>query len=470
MKSNACNNPDEKIQPEMEWMVDILRERTIKLENELMERKRSEENLQNSLIELENSKLATLNLLEDLTSETDERLILEKRLHRAEKMEALGLLAGGVAHDLNNILGALSVYTELLLNKLPEESPLKPYVKNILLSGKMGAEIIHDLLIFSGNVMQEYRTININRIVSDFFDTPVFLKLKGSYPDITFRKELSPELMNIKGSEVHLGKTVMNLVLNAAEAVSGKGEVIIRTENRFLETPVQGYDGIIEGNCAVLSVADTGAGISADDINKIFEPFYTKKVMGRKRGTGLGLTIIWGTVKDHKGYIDLCSETGKGSLFTLYFPVTEEDPAENNLKIPPENYMGCGELILVVDDLAEQRDVADKLLKSLGYRIHAVSSGEEAVEYLKTNKPDLILLDMIMEPGIDGLETYKQILEINPKQKVIIVSGYSATDRVKKAQDLGAGAYIKKPYLIEKIGIAIREELKKERTGDFNNG
>jgi len=452
---------EDKIQPEMELMDEIIRGRTILLENEPKERKRIEVDLHNSLVELENSKTAALNLMEDLTRETDERLKLEKRLHRAEKMEALGLLAGGVAHDLNNILGALSVYTELLLNKIPDESPLKPYVNNILLSGKMGAEIINDLLIFSGSVVQEYRIIDINRAVSGFFDTPVFQKLHRSYPDIIFRKELSPELMNIKGSWVHLEKTVMNLVLNAAEAISGKGEVKIRTENRFLETPVHGYDEIMEGKYAVLTVSDTGGGIPAADINKIFEPFYTKKVMGRKRGTGLGLTIVWGTVKDHNGYIDLCSETGKGSSFTLYFPVTDEKPAEKNMKIPVENYMGLGELILVIDDMAGQRDVADRMLKMLGYKVHAVSSGEEAVEYLRTHKPDLILLDMIMEPGIDGLETYRRILEINPKQKAIIVSGFSATDNVKKAQDLGAGSYIKKPYLIEKIGIAIRDELKR---------
>lgn len=464
------NKAEKNIQPEMEWMEEIIRERTSKLETELAERKRIETELQNSLSELESSKTAALNLLEDLTRETDERLKLEKRLHRAEKMEALGLLAGGVAHDLNNILGALSVYTELLQSKIPDGSSLKPYVNNILLSGKMGAEIIHDLLIFSGSVMQEYAVININSVVSGFFDTPVFQKLRDSNPGIIFRKELSQELMNIKGSRIHLEKTVMNLVLNAAEAVSGNGEVEIRTENRFLETPVQCYDELMEGEYAVLTVSDTGVGISAADINKIFEPFYTKKVMGRKRGTGLGLTIVWGAVKDHRGYIDLSSETGKGSSFTLYFPVTKEEPAENNPKIPLENYMGRGELILVVDDMAEQRDVADRMLKMLGYRVDAVSSGEDAVEYFRTNKPDLILLDMIMEPGIDGLETYKRILEINPKQKAIIVSGFSETDLVREALELGAGAYIKKPYLIEKIGIAIREELKKERTGDFQNG
>jgi CheY-like chemotaxis protein len=385
-------------------------------------------------------------------------------------MESLGLLAGGVAHDLNNILGALSVYTELLREKIPDGSSLKEYVENILLSCTKGAEIVQDMLIFSKSGMHEYRVININSMISGFFNSPVFQRLQNSYPDVVFRKELSPQLLNIKGSPVHLEKTVMNLLLNAAEAVSGSGEVEIRTENRLIETPVQGYDEITEGEYAVVSVSDTGVGISAADIRRIFEPFFTRKVMGRKRGTGLGLAIVWRTVKDHNGYIDVFSETGKGSSFTLYFPVTREEPAENNLKIPVENYMGRGELILVIDDMAEQRDIAKKMLTALGYQVHLVSSGEEAVEYLKTHKADLLILDMIMEPGIDGLETYERILKINPKQRAIIASGFFKTERIMKALDLGAGSYIKKPYLIENIGVAIWDELQKEREGIFQNG
>ena len=182
--------------------------------------------------------------------------------------------------------------------------------------------------------------------------------------------------------------------------------------------------------------------------------------MGRS-GTGLGLAIVWGTVKDHDGYIDVQSEAGKGTVFTLYFPVTREEAAEKKDKIPVEQYMGHGESILVVDDTAEQRDIATRILTRLGYRVQAVSGGEEAVEYLKTQKADLLVLDMIMDPGIDGLETYERVLEVNPKQKAIIVSGFSESERVKKAQDLGAGAYVRKPYLMEKIGVAVRDELRK---------
>lgn len=213
-----------------------------------------------------------------------------------------------------------------------------------------------------------------------------------------------------------------------------------------------------EGDYVVLSVSDTGVGISAEDRKRIFEPFYTKKVMGRS-GTGLGMAVVWGTVKDHKGYIDIQSIEGKGTTFTLYFPATRKGLAKEKSLPSVEDYMGKGESVLVVDDVDEQREVGSRILKKLGYSVTSVSSGEEAVDYMKTNSADILILDMIMEPGIDGCETYKRILECHPGQKAIIVSGFSETDRVKEAQRLGAGAYIKKPFLLEKIGLAVRKEL-----------
>jgi CheY-like chemotaxis protein len=221
-----------------------------------------------------------------------------------------------------------------------------------------------------------------------------------------------------------------------------------------------GYDEVMEGDYAVLIVSDTGMGIPAENKGKIFEPFYTKKKMGRS-GTGLGLAIVWGTVKDHNGYIDIQTEVGQGTTFTLYFPVTREEVIAPQQQAPIEHYMGNGESVLVVDDIAEQREIASRLLTNLGYEVHLAAGGEEAVAYLKNNKADILVLDMIMDPGIDGLETYKRVLEINPQQKAIIVSGFSETDRVREAQKLGAGAYVKKPFLMEKIGAAIRDELLK---------
>ena len=175
--------------------------------------------------------------------------------------------------------------------------------------------------------------------------------------------------------------------------------------------------------------------------------------------------MVWqwygGTVKDHNGYIDVQSTEGKGTTFTLYFPATREKLSEDKSHLAIGSYSGDGESILVIDDVEEQRKIASGMLKELGYSVVSVSSGKKAVEYLRTNKVHLLVLDMIMDPGMDGLDTYKKILEIHPSQKAIIASGFSETGRVKELQSLGAGAYIRKPFLLEKIGPAVKGELEK---------
>jgi CheY-like chemotaxis protein len=236
--------------------------------------------------------------------------------------------------------------------------------------------------------------------------------------------------------------------------------VTIKTANRYLDRPVPGYDEIHEGDYVVLSVSDTGEGISAEDMKRIFEPFYTKKIMGRS-GTGLGLAVVWGTVKDHDGYINVQSVEGKGTTFTLFFPVTREEVPDERQSIPVSEYMGRGESVLVVDDVQGQRELAGKMLTKLNYRVTMVGSGEDAVAYLGKNGVDLIVLDMIMDPGMDGLDTYRKILEMYPTQKAIIVSGFSESDRVRHAHALGAGAYVRKPYRSENLGLAVRKELDK---------
>ena len=389
-----------------------------------------------------------------------EKRNLEERLQRAEKMEALGQLAGGVAHDLNNVLGVVSGYSELLMERIPEGNPAREYAANILKSSDKAAAIIQDLLTLARRGVTVSEVVDFNNVVSKLLAAPEFDRLKNYHPRVNFKIDLAKDLLSIKGSPVHLEKTVMNMVSNAAEAISGSGEVRIRTENRYLDKAVRGYDKVEEGEYVILTVSDTGRGIPSADMDKIFEPFFTKKSMGRS-GTGLGLAIVWGAVKDHKGYIDVQSVEGTGTVFTLYFPVTREKMGEAAQKIPIEEYMGHGESVLVVDDVEGQRKVAIALLSQLGYQVNAVASGEEALEYLKENKAEILILDMIMEPGIDGLSTYKRVIGINPRQKAIIVSGFSETDRVREAQSLGAGAYVKKPYMLEKIGVAIRDELAK---------
>jgi CheY-like chemotaxis protein len=240
------------------------------------------------------------------------------------------------------------------------------------------------------------------------------------------------------------------------------GMLTITTSNQYLDKPIHGYDEVREGDYVVLSVSDTGEGISAADLKHIFEPFYTKKVMGRS-GTGLGLAVVWGTVKDHFGYINVRSEEGKGSTFIMYFPVTREAISREAVPLSISEYSGEGQSILVIDDIQVQRELAKEILQKLHYRVASVSSGEEAVEVMKNQTVDLIVLDMIMDPGMDGLDTYSKILEICPHQKAIIVSGFAETKRVTKAQALGAGSYLKKPYVLEKLGLAVKKELDRSR-------
>jgi len=390
-----------------------------------------------------------------------ERAQLETKLQRAQKMEALGTLAGGVAHDLNNILSGLVSYPELLLLDLPQDSPYRRPISTMKESGEKASAIVQDMLTLARRGVAVTEVVNLNRIIEDYMKSPEFDTLMDNHPDVRFDMELQDDLLNIAGSPVHLSKTVMNLAANASEAMTNGGLVRVVTENRYIDRPVRGYDDVQEGDYVVLTITDTGVGIPPKDIERIFEPFYTKKVMGLS-GSGLGMAVVWGTVKDHRGYIDVESTEGKGSTFRLYFPVIREKTIPEKPALTLDALMGSGQSLLVVDDIAQQREIASDILMKLGYTVNAVASGEEAVAYLKQNPADLLVLDMIMEPGIDGLETYRKVVQFRPGQKAIIASGFSETDRVREAQRLGAGAYVKKPYTLEKIGIAVKFELGKK--------
>ena len=388
----------------------------------------------------------------------DQRREMEERLQRAEKMEVLGLLAGGVAHDLNNVLGVVVGYSELLLMDADKSRSIGPSLVKIMNGAQRAAAIVQDLLTLARRGVTGREVLNLNKIIADCQQSPEFEKLSSYHPSVKIKTDLEPDLLNVSGSSVHLGKTLFNLVSNASEAMPKGGIVTIKTANQYLDKPIHGYDEVREGDYVVLSVSDTGEGIPAADLKRIFEPFYTKKVMGRS-GTGLGLAVVWGTVKDHNGYINVESEEGKGSTFTLYFPVTREDISAEAAAISISEYMGKGESILVVDDVKEQRDLAAGMLRKLNYNVSSVSSGEEAIAYLKEHKIDLMVLDMIMDPGMDGLDTYRSVLEIHPKQKAIIVSGFSESDRVITAQALGAGAYVQKALCHRETGTGREERV-----------
>lgn len=275
---------------------------------------------------------------------------MEERLCRAEKMEALGALVGGVAHDLNNILSGIVSYPELILVELPAGSPLRDAISTIRLSGQKAAAVVQDLLTLARKGVVSTEVLNLNELISDYLRTPEHEDLRMQQPNVHFDLRQERDLPPIRGSRVHLFRTLMNLLSYAAEATPGGGVVTITTSSAYLDSPIAGYDDVREGRYTVLSVSDTGKGISAKDRDRIFEPFYTKNTMGR-RGTGLGLTVVWGTVKDHNGYADVQSEEGRGTTFTLYFPVARDALKKNRPPALPKEYMGT---ILAVDDARER--------------------------------------------------------------------------------------------------------------------
>jgi len=383
---------------------------------------------------------------------------LEQQLQHSKKMEALGTLAGGVAHDLNNILSGVVSYPDIMLLEMPEDSPYRQPLSIIQESGKRAAAIVQDLLTLARRGVAVSNVVSLNTIVFDYLDSADFKKMKSHHPGLDIEVDLAPDLGNIEGSPIHLMKTIMNLMSNGAESIQNKGILSIRTENRTINRSVREKNEVEPGEYSVLIIADTGEGIPAESLERIFEPFYTKKEMGRS-GTGLGLAVVWGTLQDHNGFIDVHTQEGEGTIFTLYFPQTDRELPEKPEPLSLENYMGEGQSVLLIDDDATQRKIATEMVRKLGYTVTAVASGEEAVEYLKTHSADVLVLDMIMNPGIDGLETYLRIMSYKPDQKAIITSGYSETDRVREAQEAGAVRYLRKPYTLEEIGMAIKNEL-----------
>ena len=297
----------------------------------------------------------------------------EEKLVRSKKMESLGLLAGGVAHDLNNVLSGIVSYPELLLLDLPPDSKLRKPIETIQASGKRAVDIVQDLLTVARGVAMPRQPLNINDLVDNYLRSPEFDQIEQHHSNVVVKTDLAADLLNISGSPVHIGKALMNLVSNAVESIQGRGQVTLSTTNRYLDRPLKGYDDVALGEYVVLSVSDDGLGISPDDLKRIFEPFYPKKVMGRS-GTGLGLAVVWNILLDHKGYIDvLTSKTG--TTFELYFPATREALPVKGLPTAAQSYKGRGQRILVVDDESSQRDISCRMLEVLGYRAQAVASG-----------------------------------------------------------------------------------------------
>jgi PAS domain S-box-containing protein len=399
--------------------------------------------------------LAVFSDITEVKQAEEEKRVLNEKLEHAKKMESLAVLAGGVAHDLNNILGPLVAYPEMILMGLPADSPLRKKVEMMGCSAREAADVIQDLLSLARRGRYEMTSLNLNDVVSEFLESPSYQTLVSRNPDVYVEVSLGREIGSICGSASHLLKVVMNLIINAFDAMPNGGRLLIETAQEYLKALRGGHNKIEPGDYVIFRVKDTGIGIDPADIRKIFEPYYSKKKMGSS-GSGLGLSVVYGIVKDHKGYYDVLSRVGVGTEFILYFPVSEV--LTETKEKPVDDYSGS-ESILVVDDVEEQREVTVQLAGSLGYKAASVANGREAVVYLKNHKADLVIIDMILEKDFDGCDTFREIIRSNPGQKALIMSGFSATERVELMQKMGAGQFVRKPFNRETLGRAIRESL-----------
>jgi len=385
----------------------------------------------------------------------EQRCKLQEQLKKAERMESLGVLAGGVAHDLNNMLGPLVGYPELILRKLPEDSPVRKHIGRIGRAAKDAADVIQDLLTLARRGRYEMAPLDINDMIRGYLDSPSFINLMESRPDITLEQRLYDAPGAISGSVPHLSKVIMNLIVNAFDAMPDGGTLSIITEQKHLQACPVECNHFDPGPHIAVRIRDTGMGIAPEDLSRIFEPYYSSKKMG-KSGSGLGLSVVYGIVKDHGGMYDIQSVVGEGTEFILYFPICGEIIEKQALPVDIDHGEGS---VLVVDDVAEQRAIAVDLLSSLGYQVNAVGSGREAVDYVTDNPVDLLVVDMILEKDFDGLDTFREILARYPDQKAVVVSGFSMTDRVKEMQKLCSGAYVRKPFTRDMLGNAVRDAL-----------
>ena len=393
-----------------------------------------------------------------------ERKRLEEKLRHAQKMEVLGTLSGGVAHDLSNTLAAIVSYPDLLLMDIDVDDPLYEPLNKIRAAGMRAAAIVRDLLTLARLGVQLSEVIDFNGLVQDFLTSPEFEAIQAAHPKVRVHTDLGDSLSPVKGSSVHLIKTLVNIVNNSAEAMPNGGDIHIVTRHRQLEEEAsRNRHG---GRYVMVSIQDDGEGIAKEDIDRIFEPFFTRKIMGRS-GTGLGMAIAWATIQDHKGFIEVQSELGKGTTVCIYLPVTNEVRAQLPAVPTIEELMGRGESIMVIDDEVEHLDIAVKMMSRLGYRVTPMDDAQAALARLAFQPPDLVLLDMFLgNSDMDGLAVYQRILSVQPKQKTVLTSGYAETYRVKQALELGAGSFVKKPFALREIATVVRNELDRKMTGE----
>jgi signal transduction histidine kinase/DNA-binding LacI/PurR family transcriptional regulator/ActR/RegA family two-component response regulator len=396
---------------------------------------------------------------------------VQERLATTHRMESLSLLAGGVAHDLNNVLGPLTALPDLMLTQLasienhPENhSDLRGDIELIKVAGQRAAQTIKDLLTLSRQGRIAKTPLDLNRILRECGEDGATRRLQLENSRVTISVETEATPLVILGSEAHLVRAIMNLVQNAIDAIDGPGEVKLRSYGLQLDEPRDVYETIAPGTYAVVEVSDTGCGLSVEMRRRIFEPFYSTKHLDQRSGTGLGLAIVHGVVKEHEGFINLVSAPRSGTTFTLYFPRISSRPHSSR---PPESHRSAGERILVVDDEPIQLRTCKRLLTRWGYQVDVTSSGRDACErfaLIAKNQYEpyhLVILDVQLSEGEDGLEIYERIRDRVPEQRAVLASGHAPTDRIEAALEQGI-PWLQKPYTAEALAEIVKTALDAE--------
>jgi signal transduction histidine kinase/PAS domain-containing protein len=395
------------------------------------------------------------NCLAKLRAEED-RIMLENQLRQAQKMEAIGTLAGGIAHDFNNILAAIMGYAEMALDDAKAGRADPQDLRQIITSAARARDLVQQILAFSRKTASQFMPLNLNQKVESVVEMLARMVPK----DIAIKVDLSPGLAHIKGDAGQLEQVLMNLATNARDAMPDGGQLLIQTRDVFLDDDFcRQYLEVLLGPYVLLRVSDTGQGMDARTMENMYDPFFTTKDVGK--GTGLGLSIIHGIVKSHGGHIFCQSQPGRGTTFDVCLPAISTGalaPATAD-EIFPDLSLGS-QTVLLVDDEKVLRDLGARALEGAGYKVLAAQSGEEALEFFREGHAglDLVIMDLGM-PGMGGGRCLKAMLEINPRAKVLIASGYAADGQIEAALESGAAGYVAKPYKRADLLAKVRSVL-----------
>ena len=391
----------------------------------------------------------------------EEKKKLEEQIQQAQRLEAIGTLAGGIAHDFNNLLMAIQGNTSLLLYDMDSSHPHYHELKNIEKSVKSGATLTKQLLGYARRGKYQIEPINLNQLAEETADA-----ISRTRKETIIHRELSEDLFAIEADQGQIEQVLWNLYINAADSMPSGGKIIIKTLNVTHEDMRNKLYDPKPGNYVQLTVTDTGIGMDKGTQEHIFEPFFTTKEMGR--GTGLGLASVYGIIKSHGGYIEIESEKGHGTTFTIFLPACSKE-IPKTIKSSERIIEGNG-MILLVDDEELVLEAGVNMLERLGYSVLKAGSGLEAVEIYRENKEaiDLVILDMIM-PEMGGGETYDNMKKINPIVKVLLSSGYSLDGQAAEILKRGCKGFIQKPFNLQKLSGKVKEILGlKPRTSKNN--